>query len=82
MTVWLVIAAIIIMYIVMKETFTTRTAIDISPGESKEVVFGTITIPAHNSGKTSMWLPAGINPSYESRELIVTSAGQSPALVI
>lgn len=61
-----VIIAIFIMWLYMREQFA---------GVSKEMAgdgrfaIATVHIPAHNSGKATMWLPNGLQPQYYWRNL-------------
>lgn len=61
-----VITMAILIWIYMREQFAS---VERTINGDGRVAIATVHIPAHNSGKATMWLPNGLQPQYYWRNL-------------
>lgn len=71
---WLAIACVIVIVLIVVYLRTARgesmaDGADNNGGSELRTAIAWVTLPAHNSGKPSMWLPSGIQPAYFWRRL-------------
>lgn len=76
MRTWVAVAivVIIILLIYHRETFAggAVVAADIPAGGHVSIAIADVALPAHNSGKPSLWVPAGLRPEYYWRRVVYT----------
>lgn len=68
-----VVVIIILLVIYHRETFAGGmvAAADV-PADGISVAIADVALPAHNSGKPSLWVPAGLRPEYYWRRVVWT----------
>lgn len=64
----LIVVIIVIALVAFREQFAGVTY-ETPAAENVSASIANVQLPAHNSGKPSMWLPAGLQPQYYWRDL-------------